>query len=109
MISIHSSLPRTLNWSEAIKSPKASRTLSAIRSSESALAALSLGCSSTLVRSGSVVRGRSSPMGIGFNERSGWLNTPVRVSERILYLPSLIEEIEYITTKKANNRVMKSA
>jgi len=42
-------------------------------------------------------------------ERSGWLKTPVRGSERILYLPSLIEEMEYMTTKNANSSVMKSA
>ena len=30
-------------------------------------------------------------------------------SEKILYLPVLTAAIEYITTKKANSRVMKSA
>ena len=30
-------------------------------------------------------------------------------SDRTRYLPSLIEEMAYITTKKANSRVMKSA
>ncbi|MDT4810071.1 hypothetical protein FQZ97_429760 [compost metagenome] len=75
----------------------------------SSMAAWLRSLSSARERSGSAVRGFSSPTGIGLIERSGWLNTPTRVSERILYLPSLIEEMEYITTKKANSRVMKSA
>ncbi|MCY1304100.1 hypothetical protein D9M70_538430 [compost metagenome] len=106
VISIHCSVPRTCSWSLAIRSPNAARTLSAICSSGSPSAApfwTSRSCSFC------VVRGRSSPMGIAFIACSGWLNTPVRVSERILYLPSLIDEMEYMTTKKANNRVMKSA
>ncbi|MCY1442243.1 hypothetical protein D9M71_586050 [compost metagenome] len=106
VISIHCSLPRTLSWSLAIRSPNAARTLSAIRCSGSASAVPDCTCGNC---SCCVVRGRSAPMGIARMACSGWLNTPVRVSERILYLPSLIEEMEYITTKKANSRVMKSA
>jgi hypothetical protein len=37
------------------------------------------------------------------------VKTPISAWEMTLYLPSLIEEIEYITTKKANSKVMKSA
>ncbi|MDT4875921.1 hypothetical protein FQZ97_1113260 [compost metagenome] len=106
-------MPRTLSWSDLIRSPKASRMLWAMscKGSEpgSSMAVSLRARSSAMDRSGSVVRGFSSPTGIGLSERSGWLNTPTRVSERILYLPSLIEEMEYITTKKANSRVMKSA
>ncbi|MNP69468.1 hypothetical protein D3C76_1655680 [compost metagenome] len=58
---------------------------------------------------GVTVKGRSSPMGMGLRLRSASLNTPISAWDSTLYLPSLIEEIEYITTKKANNRVMKSA
>ena len=58
---------------------------------------------------GVTVFGRSSPIGIGLSARSVSVNTPINASEMILYLPSLIEEIEYITTKKANSNVMKSA
>ena len=47
--------------------------------------------------------------GNGLDRTVDWLNTPTSESERILYLPSLIEEMEYITTKKANSKVMKSA
>ncbi|MNH42799.1 hypothetical protein D3C79_1045720 [compost metagenome] len=68
-------------------------------------------CSLSLISgsAGFTVSGRSSPMGIGRMLFSGSLNTPISAWERILYLPSLIEEIEYMTTKKANSKVMKSA
>ncbi len=58
---------------------------------------------------GVTVFGRSSPIGIGLSERSESVKTPISASEMTLYLPSLIDEIEYITTKKANSNVMKSA
>ncbi len=58
---------------------------------------------------GLIETGRCSPMGIGFMVRSVSLNTPTSAWDRILYLPSLTEEIEYITTKNANSKVMKSA
>ncbi|MNP21235.1 hypothetical protein D3C76_1138460 [compost metagenome] len=68
-------------------------------------------CSLSLIRgsAGLTLSGCSSPIGIGFMLRSGSLNTPSRAWEMTLYLPSLIEEIEYMTTKKANSKVMKSA
>ena len=53
--------------------------------------------------------GRWSPRGMGLSERSGWLKMPDRLSESTLYLLSFNEEMEYMTTKKANSRVMKSA
>ncbi|MNJ69089.1 hypothetical protein D3C77_653970 [compost metagenome] len=112
-ISTHSSLPRTVIWSDLIRSPKASRTSSAIDLSGSLLAPATPAstCSLSLTRgsAGLTLSGRSSPIGIGRMLRSGSLNTPIRASETILYLPSLIEDIEYMTTKKANSKVMKSA
>ena len=48
-------------------------------------------------------------MGTGLMLRSASLKTPTRAWEITRYLPSLIEEIEYMTTKKANSKVMKSA
>src|SRR5690606_26547604 len=54
-------------------------------------------------------RGMTSPSCIGSRVFGAWLNTPISDSVRTLYLPSLTEEMEYMTTKKANNRVMKSA
>ncbi|MMZ71176.1 hypothetical protein D1872_344450 [compost metagenome] len=58
---------------------------------------------------GVTVFGRSSPIGIGLRALSVSVKTPISASEMILYLPSLIEEIEYMTTKNANSKVMKSA
>ncbi|MNF02839.1 hypothetical protein D3C80_2020510 [compost metagenome] len=58
---------------------------------------------------GVTVKGRSSPMGMGLRLRSASLKTPISAWDNTLYLPSLTEEIEYITTKKANSKVMKSA
>ena len=39
----------------------------------------------------------------------GSLNAVTIESDRTRYLSSLTEDMEYITTKKANNRVIKSA
>ncbi|MNR42640.1 hypothetical protein D3C85_1611780 [compost metagenome] len=58
---------------------------------------------------GVMVLGRSSPIGMGLSARSESVKTPINASEMTLYLPSLTDEIEYMTTKKANNSVMKSA
>ena len=46
---------------------------------------------------------------IGWKLRSRLLKAPVRESDSTRYLPSLTDEVEYMTTKKANSRVMKSA
>src|SRR5690606_5934673 len=53
--------------------------------------------------------GRSWPTGIGRMAFSLWLKMPTSASASTLYLPSLIDEVAYMTTKKANIRVMKSA
>jgi len=58
---------------------------------------------------GVTVFGRSSPMGIGLSARSLSVKMLITASEMTLYLPSLIYEIEYITTKNAKSKVMKSA
>ncbi|MNQ74179.1 hypothetical protein D3C85_889330 [compost metagenome] len=112
-ISTHNSLPRTVIWLELIKSPNAALMSSAMLLSGSLLAWASPAsiCSASLTSgwAGVTVRGRSSPIGIGLRARSESVNTPIKASEMTLYLPSLIEEMEYITTKKANSNVMKSA
>ncbi|MCY1176910.1 hypothetical protein D9M73_171980 [compost metagenome] len=112
-ISTHSSLPRTVIWSLLIRSPKASRTSSLMVFNGSTLVAARPAsvCSLSLTSgwAGRTLSGCSSPIGIGFMLRSGSLNTPSKAWEITLYLPSLIEEMEYITTKKANSNVMKSA
>ena len=46
---------------------------------------------------------------MGLRLRLGALNEATMVSAKTLNLPSLTEDIEYITTKNANSRVMKSA
>ncbi|MNI75712.1 hypothetical protein D3C73_1318900 [compost metagenome] len=112
-ISTHSSFPRMVIWSDLIRSPKASRTSSLMALSGSTLlcARPASVCSLSLINgsAGLMLSGCSSPIGIGFMLRSGSLNTPSSACEMTLYLPSLIEEIEYMTTKKANSKVMKSA
>ena len=51
----------------------------------------------------------SSPTWMGCSARDDERNAPAIDSDRTLYLPSLIEEMEYMTTKNANSSVMKSA
>ncbi|MNK81216.1 hypothetical protein D3C87_1009570 [compost metagenome] len=111
-ISTHNSLPRTVIWLDWIRSPNAALMSSAMLFSGSlAPATPASTCSLSLTSglAGVTVFGRSSPMGIGLSARSLSVKTPISASEMTLYLPSLIEEIEYITTKKANSKVMKSA
>jgi hypothetical protein len=46
---------------------------------------------------------------ISLSERGDSLKALTRESDITRYLPSLMEEMAYITTKNANSRVMKSA
>ena len=52
---------------------------------------------------------RGSPSWMGSGDLGGVLKASTRVSDSTRYLPSLMEDMEYMTTKKANSRVMKSA
>src|SRR5471032_303942 len=105
-ISTHNSLPRTVIWLDLIRSPKAALMSSAMLFSGSLVPPMPTAVSSLSLTSGLAgvtVLGRSSPMGIGLRERSASLNTPISAWEMTLYLPSLIEEMEYITTKNAKD------
>ena len=51
----------------------------------------------------------SSPIWMGSRLRVGSLKVAIIESERTRNLPSLTDDTEYMTTKNANSRVMKSA
>src|SRR5690606_31020010 len=60
-------------------------------------------------RSNEEPRSWVSPSWIGVIDRGGPPNADDSASDTARYLPSLIDEIAYITTKKASSRVIRSA